>query len=96
MAQQLMLDIVLNLEDGAQLDMSSLKLSVTEFAAQVTEDNYESIRDQLKAKAVVELKGAPSSKPAEAPPVAETPKTEAVKEAPKAEAKEPEKAEAKK
>jgi F-type H+-transporting ATPase subunit alpha len=89
MAQQLMLDIVLNIEDGAQLDMSSLKLSVAEFATQVTEDNYESIRDQLKAKAVVELKGAPAPKPAETASPAEAPDTEPAKEEPKAEEEKP-------
>ncbi len=59
MAQQMMLDIVLNLEDGAQLDISSMKLNVKDFASQVTkEEDYEAIRDQLKAKCVVELKGS--------------------------------------
>jgi F-type H+-transporting ATPase subunit alpha len=57
-AQQMMLDIVLNLEDGAQLDISAMKLNVKDFAAKVAKDeDYEPIRDQLKAKCVVELKG---------------------------------------
>jgi F-type H+/Na+-transporting ATPase subunit alpha len=69
-AQQLMLDIVLNLEDGASLDLSSLKLNAREFAAKVTsDDQYDTVRDQLKAKCIVELKGAPKpadeEKPAE-------------------------------
>lgn len=57
MAQQLMLDIVLNLEDGVSLDISSLKRHVLEHAPKVTGDeNYDAIRDELKAKSIVELK----------------------------------------
>lgn len=56
MAQQLMLDIVLNLEDGAQLDINNLKLNVADYAAKVTSDDvYNKIRDELKAKALVEV-----------------------------------------
>ncbi|HVW23220.1 MAG TPA: sodium-transporting two-sector ATPase [Candidatus Saccharimonadales bacterium] len=63
MAQQLMMDIVLNLPDGEKLDINALKLNVKEFATQVTgDDNYELIRDQLKAKC---LTAQPA--PAEAP-----------------------------
>lgn len=67
-SQQLMLDIVLNLEDGGQLDISAMKLSVKEFAAKITKDeDYDGVRDQLKAKCVVALKGAPGAdKPADA------------------------------
>jgi F-type H+-transporting ATPase subunit alpha len=65
MAQQLMLDIILNLPDGDTLDVSALKLNVSEYAAKVTGDDvYDKIRDELKAKAVVELKGAPTEAPA--------------------------------
>jgi len=61
MSQQLMLDIVLNLEDGAQLDISTMKLNVKEFSEKVTKDEeYDAVRDQLKAKCVVELKGVPT------------------------------------
>ncbi len=57
MAQQLMLDIILNNEAGGQLDVNMLKLNVNEFATKVTGDeNYEKIRDELKTKSVVELK----------------------------------------
>ncbi len=60
MSQQLMLDIVLNLEDGAQLDISSMKLNVKDFAVKVTADEeYDAVREQLKTKCVLELKGAP-------------------------------------
>lgn len=50
-AQQLMLDIVLNLEDGAELDVSTLKLNVVDYAKKITSDDmYDKIRDELKAK----------------------------------------------
>ncbi|HSX47049.1 MAG TPA: hypothetical protein VLF87_03630, partial [Patescibacteria group bacterium] len=69
MAQQLMLDIVLNLTDGETIDVSALKLNVLDYAPKVTgDDNYEQVRDELKAKTVVELKGAPSKPPGEVPP----------------------------
>lgn len=58
MAQQLMLDLVLNLPDGEELDVKALKLHVVEYAAKITKDEeYESIRDQLKTKCLIELKG---------------------------------------
>jgi F-type H+-transporting ATPase subunit alpha len=83
MAQQIMLDIVLNLEDGAVLDIGTMKLNVKEYAEKVTGDDvYEKVRDELKAKCVQELKGAPASAPAgseggEATPTPETPAQEA-------------------
>ncbi len=67
MAQQLMLDIILNLEDNAKLDISALKLNVAEYATKVTSDEvYEQVRDELKSKSLVELKGA-SEAPQSAP-----------------------------
>ncbi len=78
MAQQIMLDIVLSLEDGAVLDIGTMKLNVKEYAEKVTSDDvYEKVRDELKAKSVQELKGAPASAPAgseggEATPAPET------------------------
>jgi F-type H+-transporting ATPase subunit alpha len=64
MAQQLMMDIILNLEDGVEVDINALKLNVAEFASSVTDDaNFEAARDKLKAKCVIELKGAPSASP---------------------------------
>lgn len=67
-AQQLMLDIVLNLEDNTTLDIGSLKLHVAEYATKVTGDDvYEKVRDELKSKCVEALAGAPpAAKPAEA------------------------------
>lgn len=47
-AQNLMLDIVLNLADGLELDTNILKMRVNEFAAKVTKDEeFEGIRDLL-------------------------------------------------
>jgi len=73
MAQQLMMDLILNLPDGEELDLNALKLNANEAAAQVTGDeNYEAARDQLKTKCLIQLKGAP--KPAaESAPAPETP-----------------------
>lgn len=70
MAQQLMMDIVLNLEDGAELDINALKLNVVEFAKQVTKDeDFDGVRDALKLKCVTQ-----PPKPEEAaPPAPETP-----------------------
>jgi F-type H+/Na+-transporting ATPase subunit alpha len=56
-AQQLMLDIVLNLEQGAKLDIDTLKTNVHDYAAKIQKDeDFDKIRDELKAKAMVELK----------------------------------------
>jgi F-type H+-transporting ATPase subunit alpha len=62
-AQQLMFDLVLNLQDGEELDINALKIKVMEFAAKITKDEeYDGIRDQLKAAVLIELKGAPPDK----------------------------------
>lgn len=51
MAQQLMLDIVLNLAVGEDLNVNVLKLKANEFAAKVTTDaSFGAARDQLKAQ----------------------------------------------
>jgi F-type H+-transporting ATPase subunit alpha len=68
MAQQLMMDLILNLPDGEELDINAMKLSANEAAGQVTaEENYEAARDWLKAKSIIELMGAPKPAVAEAP-----------------------------
>ncbi len=55
--QQMMLDIVLNLEDGVKIDVDTLKTNVRDYAEQITKDeDYDKVRDELKAKSVVELK----------------------------------------
>jgi F-type H+-transporting ATPase subunit alpha len=79
MAQQLMLDIILNLEDNKDLDVSNLKLNVKDYAAKVTKDeDYEAVREQLKSTCIVELKGIQSLQtPTE---TSETPPTDASSE----------------
>lgn len=57
MAQQLMLDLVLNNEDSATLDLNKLKLNANEYAAKVTKDEeYEGVKAKLREQVVVELK----------------------------------------
>jgi F-type H+/Na+-transporting ATPase subunit alpha len=52
-AQQLMLDIVLNVEDGVKVDVDTLKANVRDYAVQIKkDDDYDAVRDQLKAKCV--------------------------------------------
>jgi F-type H+/Na+-transporting ATPase subunit alpha len=68
-SQQLMFDLVMGLTPTEELDLNALKLNVAEFAAQVTSDElYDSVRDQLKAKCLVELKGVPKTAPAATAP----------------------------
>lgn len=79
MAQQLMMDIVLNLEDGAKLDIGTLKLHAPEAAQKVTSDElFDKVRDELKSKCVEQLKGVPEApKPAESDPPAASDSKEA-------------------
>jgi F-type H+-transporting ATPase subunit alpha len=57
MAQQLMLDIVLNAEEKTALDLNALKLQANEFAAKIAKDDeYEKMRDELKSKCLLEAK----------------------------------------
>jgi F-type H+-transporting ATPase subunit alpha len=68
MAQQLMMDITLNLEDGAELDVSALKLTANEFGKRVNKDEeFDAVRDELKAK-VAKLPPPPEEPKAETPP----------------------------
>ncbi len=56
-AQQLMLDIVLNLEVEAKLDIETLKSKAPEYASRIEKDeDYDNIRDELKNASLVELK----------------------------------------
>jgi F-type H+-transporting ATPase subunit alpha len=73
-SQQLLMDIVLNLQDGEEVDVSKLKLNVTEQAKKITKDEeFDVIRDQLKAMCLtkqatpkpVEAAEATSDKPAD-------------------------------
>lgn len=55
--QQLMMDIVLNVEDGTSLNVDTLKTSAAEYAAKIQKDeDFDAVRDELKAKSAVELK----------------------------------------
>ncbi|MGZ6004643.1 MAG: sodium-transporting two-sector ATPase [Candidatus Saccharimonadales bacterium] len=57
MSQQLMLDIAMNLAEGEVLDVKAMKAEVETMAALIKKDaDYESVRDQLKIKSIVELK----------------------------------------
>lgn len=68
MSQQLMLDLVLNLPEGENLDLNALKLHVNEFAPQIAKDeDYDGVRDRLKAKCIIELKGVDDARPAQSP-----------------------------
>jgi len=73
LAQQLMLDIVLNVEDTVKLNVSELKLNVNDFVGKITsDDQYDKVRDELRAKCTTALAGVPkpAEKPAEAAPAA--------------------------
>lgn len=57
MAQQLMLDIVLNLGEGQVIDTDILKAMSWEYAQKITkEEDYQDIREALKARSLMELK----------------------------------------
>ncbi len=65
-AQQLMMDIVLNLEDNVTLDMPKMKNTVSEYALKITsEEQYDAVRDVFKKNCVVQLMGSESLKPAQ-------------------------------
>lgn len=56
-AQQLMLDIVLNTDTAAKVDVNSLKANAREYAAKIQKDEeFDAVRDELKTKVSVELK----------------------------------------
>ncbi len=57
MAQQLMLDIVLNTPDTSVLDLNALKAQSNEFATQVAkEEDYTRVMEALRTKSTLELK----------------------------------------
>ncbi len=72
LAQQMMLDIVLHADSTVPLDISALKLNVLESIAKVTSDDlYDQVRDELKAKCSAAIPAKPSAeapKPAEPAP----------------------------
>jgi len=56
LSQQLMFEIVLDLEDGADLDLHRLKQQVGDYAAKINnEDDYAKVRDELKAACVIQV-----------------------------------------
>lgn len=59
-AQQLMFEIVLDLEDGAVMDISAMKMQANEIAASVKDakddKSYEKAKEALKKVAILELK----------------------------------------
>ncbi|HSW74956.1 MAG TPA: sodium-transporting two-sector ATPase [Candidatus Saccharimonadales bacterium] len=57
MAQTLMLDIALNMQEGESINVEQLKKAVIEAAPNVKEDkDFEAVRDAVKAKSLVEAK----------------------------------------
>lgn len=57
MAQTLMLDIVLNMQEGESINVEALKKAVSSEAPNVKNDgDFESVRDSIKAKSLVEVK----------------------------------------
>lgn len=57
MSQQLMLDIAVNLKETEVLDVNAMKMAVNEVARLVKKDeDYEKVREELKAKSLLELK----------------------------------------
>jgi F-type H+-transporting ATPase subunit alpha len=68
MAQQLMMDIILNLEAGAELDVSAMKLLVNDAGKRITKDEeFDAIRDEVKSKCV-KLPPPPEEPKEETPP----------------------------
>lgn len=56
-AQAIMLDIVLNMQEGESISIESLKRAAVEEAAQVAKDtDFDSVRDVVKTKSLVEAK----------------------------------------
>lgn len=57
MAQMLMLDCIMNLEENQVLDVATLKHNIHDFAAQVEDDkDYDKVKERLLAHSLVELK----------------------------------------
>lgn len=68
MEQQLMLDIVLNMDDTASLDVKKMKELVRDAAKQVKSDEmFDQVRDQLQAASLLQSKPAEPA-PAQTPP----------------------------
>jgi F-type H+-transporting ATPase subunit alpha len=64
MAQELMLDVILNLTEGEELDVGKLKDLVKEYGAKITkEEDFDAVRDQLKSVCITKI-ATKSAKPA--------------------------------
>lgn len=55
-AQQLMLDLILNVVAGEMIDISIMKTAVRNVASPITEENYEKMKADVRAASLVELK----------------------------------------
>jgi F-type H+-transporting ATPase subunit alpha len=76
LSQQLMFDIALNLEADAELSVGLLKDNVAVYAAKITgEEQYNAVRDELKATCLV----SGTNSPAKAPQTAVEPPTAGAK-----------------
>jgi F-type H+-transporting ATPase subunit alpha len=59
-AQQLMLDIVVNLPHGSSIDIEKMKQLANDYGAKLTDDSqFEEVRATLLKECAIELKGAP-------------------------------------
>ncbi len=58
MEQQLMLDIILNMDDTALLDVKKMKEHVREVAKTATDDNFDTYRDQLQQSSMLDGQAA--------------------------------------
>lgn len=68
MAQQLVFDIILGLADGEEIDVNALKKKAVEMAPKVTKDEeFDAIRDQIKATCLTAQAPAPVAEEAEPP-----------------------------
>ncbi|HUD05899.1 MAG TPA: sodium-transporting two-sector ATPase [Candidatus Saccharimonadales bacterium] len=75
-AQQLMLDIVLNLGDDELVDIATLKSKVKDFASKMKDDSdFDKLRDQLKAESLVKSTAPKAPQTPQAPPKSEEAKT---------------------
>ncbi len=64
LAQQLMFEIVLGLQENEELNMNALKSKANEFAQKIEkEEDFDKILATLKTVCLVELKGVPTAKP---------------------------------
>jgi F-type H+-transporting ATPase subunit alpha len=72
MSQQLIFDIILGLADGEEVDIGALKLNAAEAAKKITKDEeFDAVRDQLKAKCLTSQKAPKPPKEGETPPPAD-------------------------